>query len=107
MILAFTFRARQARTVAAHIRECPYPVIVSGDFNDTPISYTYHILDKQLKDAFSEAGFGISNTYNGFIPLFRIDYVLYSRRFNAISYQCDPIELSDHFPVVAVLEWLK
>lgn len=107
MILAFTFRARQARTVAAHIRKCPYPVIVSGDFNDTPISYTYHVLDKQLKDAFSEAGFGISNTYNSFIPLFRIDYILYSQRFGAMSYQCDQIQLSDHFPVIAVLKWLK
>jgi len=107
MILAFTFRARQARTVAAHIRKCPYPVIVSGDFNDTPLSYTYHILDKQLKDSFKEAGFGISNTYTSFLPLFRIDYILHSQRFKAVHYQSDPVELSDHFPVIAVLENLR
>ena len=107
MILAFTFRARQARTVAAHIRKCPYPVIVSGDFNDTPISYTYHVLNKQLKDSFQEAGFGISNTYTAFLPLFRIDYILHSQRFKAIQYHSDPVELSDHFPVTAVLKYLR
>ena len=107
MIIAFTFRASQARTVAAHIRKCPYPVIVCGDFNDTPLSYTYHILGSRLDDSFTEAGFGISNTFNGFMPLFRIDYILHSKRFKAISYHRDPIELSDHFPVEAVLEWLK
>jgi endonuclease/exonuclease/phosphatase family metal-dependent hydrolase len=107
MIIAFGFRARQARTVAAHIRKCPYPVIVCGDFNDTPVSYTYDLLEKNLKDSFTEAGFGISNTYNGFLPLFRIDYILHSQRYKAISYQRQPIDLSDHYPVIAVMESLK
>ena len=104
MIIAFSIRARQARTVAAHIRRCPYPVIVCGDFNDTPLSYTYHVLGKQLQDAFAEAGFGLSNTYNGLLPSFRIDYILYSSHFKAVSYSCDRIDLSDHFPVSAVLK---
>ena len=104
MILAFSIRARQARTVAAHIRKCPYPVIVCGDFNDTPLSYTYHILGKQLNDAFAEAGFGISNTYTGISPLLRIDYILYNQHFKAVSYQRDPVELSDHFPVMAIIK---
>jgi endonuclease/exonuclease/phosphatase family metal-dependent hydrolase len=107
MKLAFTFRARQARTVADHVKKCPYPIIVCGDFNDTPLSYTYHILSKELNDAFSEAGFGISNTYIGFLPLFRIDYILHSKRFKATSYQSERVALSDHFPVVAVMEWVK
>ncbi len=104
MIIAFSIRARQARTVAAHIRKCPYPVIVCGDFNDTPLSYTYHILGAQLKDAFTEAGFGFSHTYNGILPSFRIDYILFSQRFKSVSYECDRIDLSDHFPVRAVLK---
>lgn len=104
MIIAFSIRAQQARTVAAHIRKCPYPMIVCGDFNDTPLSYTYQILGKQLKDAFTEAGFGFSTTYNGFLPSLRIDYILYSQRFHAISYQRDQVNLSDHFPVVAKIK---
>jgi endonuclease/exonuclease/phosphatase family metal-dependent hydrolase len=104
MIIAFSIRAKQARAVAAHIRKCPYPVIVCGDFNDTPLSYTYHVLGKQLKDAFSQAGFGLSHTYNGILPSFRIDYILYSPRFKARTYRCDRVDLSDHFPVTAVLK---
>ncbi len=104
MIIAFSIRAKQARTVEAHIRKCPYPVIVCGDFNDTPLSYTYHIISNQLKDSFTEAGFGFSHTYNGFLPSFRIDYILFSSRFKAVSYQCDRVDLSDHFPVKAILK---
>lgn len=104
MILAFSIRANQARTVAAHIKKCPYPVIVCGDFNDTPVSYTYHLLSKQLKDAFTEAGFGFSITYNGILPAFRIDYILYSPKYQATYYRCDRIDLSDHFPVMAIIK---
>lgn len=104
MILAFSIRASQARTVYAHIKKCPYPVIVCGDFNDTPVSYTYHLAGNHLKDAFSDAGFGLSNTYNGILPSFRIDYVLYSPIYRAIYYRCERINLSDHFPVLAILE---
>jgi endonuclease/exonuclease/phosphatase family metal-dependent hydrolase len=104
MIIAFSIRAKQARAVAAHIRKCPYQVVVCGDFNDTPLSYTYHILGKQLNDAFTQAGFGLSQTYNGILPSFRIDYILYSPRFKALSYQCDKVDLSDHFPVTVILK---
>jgi len=104
MVIAFSIRAHQSRTVAAHIRKSPYPVIVCGDFNDTPLSYTYHILGQQLKDSFAEAGFGFSNTYNGLLPSFRIDYILYSPHFKAFSYRCDRVDLSDHFPVTATLK---
>jgi len=104
MIIAFSIRANQARTVHSHIKKCPYPVIVCGDFNDTPVSYTYHIVGNQLKDSFSDAGFGFSNTYNGILPAFRIDYILHSPKYNAIYYRCDRVDLSDHFPVMAVIK---
>lgn len=104
MILAFSIRASQARTIYSHIRKCPYPVIVCGDFNDTPVSYTYHIVGNHLKDSFSDAGFGFSNTYNGILPAFRIDYILHSPEYTAVYYQCDRVDLSDHFPVTAILK---
>jgi endonuclease/exonuclease/phosphatase family metal-dependent hydrolase len=107
MIIAFSIRASQARSVAAHIRKCRYPVVLCGDFNDTPLSYTYHILGEQLSDAFTEAGFGFSNTYNGILPSLRIDYILHSQRFKAISYERDKEFLSDHFPITTTLKALK
>ncbi|NEW81971.1 MAG: endonuclease/exonuclease/phosphatase family protein [Mariniphaga sp.] len=95
----FTMRALQARKVADHIRQSPYPVIVCGDFNDTPVSYAYRKVRGDLKDAFVEAGWGISNTYNGILPSFRIDYILCSQKFAVKNYKRDKVYLSDHFPV--------
>ena len=95
----FKMRALQARKVADHIRHSPYPVIVCGDFNDTPVSYAYRKVRGELKDAFVEAGWGISNTYNGILPSFRIDYILCSQKFDVRNYQRDRVYLSDHFPV--------
>jgi len=95
----FQIRALQARMVADHIRKSPFPVIICGDFNDTPVSYSYHKVRGTLKDAFVEAGWGISNTYNGELPSFRIDYILCSQKFQVQNYKRDKVYLSDHFPV--------
>ncbi len=80
-------RAAQADSVARMIAESPYPVIVCGDFNDTPVSYTYRTISRGLKDAFREAGRGYSHTYRGFFNMLRIDYVLCSDEFEPLSYE--------------------
>lgn len=95
----FKFRAFQARKVADHILKSPYPVLVCGDFNDTPVSYAYRKVRGELKDAFVGSGWGLSNTYNGELPSFRIDYILFNSKFKAGNYKRDRIYLSDHFPV--------
>ena len=95
----FQLRAFQARKVADHIRHSPYPVIVCGDFNDTPVSYAYKQVRGELKDSFVESGWGISNTYNGELPSFRIDYIFCDQKFKASNYKRDRITLSDHFPI--------
>lgn len=104
---AFIKRASQARSIAEHIRQSPYPVIVCGDFNDTPTSYAYHIVSENLKDAFVESGKGIGNSYNGKFPSFRIDYILHSNDFSAYDFEVKKADYSDHFPVVALLVWNK
>lgn len=97
--IGFKLRAFQARKVADHIRKSPYPVIVCGDFNDTPVSYAYRKVRGDLKDAFVEAGWGVSNSYNGELPSFRIDYILYDKKFIVGNYKRDRVYFSDHFPV--------
>ena len=95
----FSLRAYQARKLAEHIRNSPFPVIVCGDFNDTPVSYAYRKVRGDMKDAFVESGWGISNTYNGILPSFRIDYILCSQKFKVGHYYRDRVYLSDHFPI--------
>jgi len=96
---AFQKRALQVNIVSEHIKDSPYPVIVCGDFNDTPVSYTYHQISKNLNDAFSETGSGIGRTYANILPAFRIDYILYDDFFDSHNYIIHTIEISDHYPI--------
>ena len=89
--------------ISNYIKDSPYPVVVMGDFNDTPQSYAYRKIKKGLHDAFKISGRGFGNTYAGELPSFRIDYIMYSNPL--ISYQFKRIktEYSDHFPITT---WL-
>ncbi|MDP1621596.1 MAG: endonuclease/exonuclease/phosphatase family protein [Bacteroidales bacterium] len=101
---AFIIRSKQVNLLTEHIDACTYPVILSGDFNDTPSSYTHHQLTKRLTDSYIECGQGLfRSTYAGTFPSFRIDYVLHSDKFKAISYETFEIDLSDHYPISAIL----
>lgn len=99
----FIERARQAQMLRQAIDTTPYPVIVCGDFNDTPVSYTYHTVKGNLNDAFRENGRGYGYTFRGIRKLFRIDYILYSPAFKGHSYQSPLLEWSDHNPVFTEL----
>lgn len=79
-------RAEQADTLAALVAASPYPVIVCGDFNDTPVSYTYRTVARKLNDPYRKVGRGYSHTYRGFFDMLRIDYIFYSDEFEALSY---------------------
>jgi vancomycin resistance protein VanJ len=97
---AYIQRAKQVDILVKHINSSPFPVIVCGDFNDTPVSYTYNKIAAKLEDAFIKSGSGIGNTYRGNFPYVRIDYVLYSPPFKSEYYHTEKIQWSDHYPVV-------
>ena len=96
---AFIRRSDQVNRVKAHLRKSPYPVILCGDFNDTPVSYTYQQLKGKMSDAFKGSGDGIGNTYRGNFPSFRIDYIFHSNELVSGNYHSDRVKLSDHYPV--------
>ncbi len=97
-----THRAQHADSIKMIISNSPYAVIVCGDFNDTPMSYTYHTLVRGLNDSFVECGKGVSYTYRGFLNTLRIDYILGSSEVAFRRYIVDrDITLSDHLPIIA------
>lgn len=100
----FIKRASQADIVADAIGSSPYPVVVCGDLNDTPISYAYHQVSKGLKDAFLRKGWGVGRTYAGNIEGLRIDYVFLSKHFSVNGFRIIKKRLSDHFPVLCSFE---
>lgn len=97
---AFRMRSKQVKLILDHVKESPYPVIVCGDFNDSPMSYTYTKMTKNLSDSFKEAGKGIANTYSRFLPSYRIDYILHSKEFKTLRFSCPRVNYSDHYPVL-------
>jgi endonuclease/exonuclease/phosphatase family metal-dependent hydrolase len=97
------YRSKQVIKLSNHISKCPYQVIVCGDFNDTPISFTYGKISSTLKDSFVESGRGISNTYRGKLPQNRIDYIFHSSGFKAYNYQRLDADYSDHYPISTLL----
>ena len=96
---ALVKRSYQAEKIASLVNSSPYPTIVTGDFNDTPNSYSYYQISRYLSDAFIENGNGFSNTYKGSFPSFRIDFILYSQGVKSINYKRIKYDGSDHYPI--------
>src|SRR4030042_1993229 len=101
---AFVKRSQQADMISEKISASPYPVIICGDFNDTPVSYTYKKIKTGLSDSFIEAGSGIGNTYSGITPALRIDYILHNPGMTALCTERVRLRLSDHYPLITYLK---
>lgn len=98
---AFVKRTKQVEMISLHMKTCKYKIIVCGDFNDTPASFAYQKLSKNLNDAFIEKGNGFGRTYAGKWPQFRIDYILHDRKLKCVKYQRSEETFTDHFPITA------
>ncbi len=98
-------RAKQAKEIADLIAKSPYPVIVCGDLNDVPQSYTYRLVKGSLKDAFKVAGVGLGITYSGDIPALRIDYVFTDPSLKVLSTGVTKEKnISDHHAVWVLVQ---
>jgi endonuclease/exonuclease/phosphatase family metal-dependent hydrolase len=101
---AFQKRADQIAIVMKNVESCPHPVLLAGDFNDTPVSYFYRVVTNMLEDSFIQSGSGIGNTYIGKFPSFRIDYIFHSEELHSYSYKTLAEKLSDHYGISCVIE---
>ncbi|NRB83032.1 MAG: endonuclease/exonuclease/phosphatase family protein [Winogradskyella sp.] len=101
----FKAQQEQVELFKKHKSQCPYKVIVTGDFNNTAYSYTFdQITGDDLIDTFAEAGSGFGKTFEfKYFPM-RIDFVLADKEFQVNGFKTyNDIKLSDHYPVVATL----
>lgn len=103
---AFRIRVPQVDMVARYSKlQMADALIVCGDFNDSPISYSYKTIKNGLVDAYAETGFGPGITYHENKFWFRIDFIMHSK--NMKSYQCtvDTVTYSDHYPIWSYLSF--
>ena len=100
-------RTIQTQTILEAIDNSPYPVIILGDFNDTPQSFTYQQLKEGRKDAFVEKGSGWGATYLKPLPFLRIDYIFYDSELVCTNYQSSTSIKSDHSLIEASFQISK
>jgi endonuclease/exonuclease/phosphatase family metal-dependent hydrolase len=104
---AFKMRAIQSIIISEIIKKNKNRyVIVCGDFNDTPISYTYHKIKGDLNDAFVENGCGMGISFDSNHFLFRIDYILHSNNMRSYNIMVGKLKDSDHYPVQTYLRFI-
>jgi endonuclease/exonuclease/phosphatase family metal-dependent hydrolase len=99
----YIYRYGQAQMVKQKIVESPYPVIITGDFNDVPNSNTYFTIKGNLQDAFLKRGYWIGRTYRFISPTLRIDFILADKKFKVTQFRVLHVPYSDHYPIEADL----
>jgi endonuclease/exonuclease/phosphatase family metal-dependent hydrolase len=93
-------RTDQVQLLVEHMEKSPYKVILAGDLNDTPYSYTYEIIREKFNNSFEEKGQGFGFTYNGKLFFLRIDNVFSDKKIVVNSFKVRrDIIYSDHFPL--------
>ena len=97
----FECRTQSTDLLLENLPDDILPLIICGDFNDTPLSYTYSQMSKAgMKDAFITASRGIGKTYCGPLPLLRIDYFWYNDYIEVVDYKRIKQTTSDHYPLI-------
>lgn len=114
---ASELRIRQAKALRDDVSRSPYPVLVVGDMNTTPVSYTYRILQSNLRDAFLESSngnlghtlakrVGLRGGTGGRLNLgIRIDYILHSKQLQASDFDVPHVDYSDHYPIITTIHY--
>ena len=103
---AAPYRATQADSINNMIRRwAPRPVILCGDFNETPVSYPHRLLTHTLTSAFVQSGNGLGITFHARGFPVRIDHILFSgdvwRSHHTVI--DDTFKYSDHLPLSTIL----
>lgn len=97
----FKLRTKTTGILLDNLPNNEIPFVICGDFNDTPLSYTYNQIRRSgLEDAFITSSKGIGKTYCGPLPLLRIDYFWYNDKIEAIDYKRIKQTTSDHYPLI-------
>lgn len=99
-------RALQADSIAMYIeRHKDTPLILLGDFNDTPISYARQRASEGLTDVFRSSGNGIGRSFSKDYMYVRIDHAFCSAHFKPYAARIDKgFGLSDHYPLITYLK---
>lgn len=98
-------RKEQAHLINEVVSNDPYPIVLTGDFNDVPNSYAYAVIKgDQFQDVFLKKGLGIGRTFNAISPTLRIDYIFATKDFEVLQFNRIVKDFSDHYMLVTDLQ---
>ena len=101
---ASVVRNSQATAIHDDAQLSPHPVLIVGDMNTTPASYTYHQLQRGMRDAFLEGSNGeLGHTYELHGIGIRIDYIFHSTELGAGGFNIPHVDYSDHYPIITTI----
>jgi len=93
-------RSKQTILLKRFIKESPYKSIITGDFNEFPLSYTYFAFKRFLKNGFEEKGRGLGVSFRPGKSFLRIDHQFFSKGIEINSYKTiSDAPYSDHVPI--------
>ncbi|UHG90195.1 endonuclease/exonuclease/phosphatase family protein [Spirosoma oryzicola] len=96
----FIERRKQVQQVERHIRESEFPVIVTGDHNDTPYSVVYERMRRILPNSYEDAGRGFGFSYNKLPGFIRIDHQFHDPQISLLNFETiNYVSYSDHYPI--------
>ncbi len=112
MVNAYKHQQEEARVLAEYAGKLDGPVILAGDFNDTPNSMLYRTFVKSYQNAFASVGWGVGATFGEWVlqkklprwlrvfsfDMLRIDHVFFSKEFSIKSARVEKISAFDHHP---------
>lgn len=102
---AIPIRANAAEKLITGFESLKMPVIVAGDFNDVPASWTYRLFTKAgFKDAYVETNFWPTYTFYPHGLYFHLDQIFYRGNVRPLSVVRQDIRTSDHLPLLATFE---
>ncbi|WP_051313176.1 endonuclease/exonuclease/phosphatase family protein [Sporocytophaga myxococcoides] len=95
-------RSTQVKKLNTFIDSTSIPLIVAGDFNETPYSFVYQNMKDKLNNAFEEKGNGFGFTFLPNKAFLRIDHQFFEpQKLSIKNFKTfDTIRISDHVPIL-------
>ena len=104
---AYVARVDQVSRVMEAVEASPHPVVLCGDFNDTPTGWTLARCRRTLRDSHDTQFLTMDGTWQGALPGVRIDHVFVGDSWAVRSHETGGDGLSDHRLVKAVLQAVR
>jgi endonuclease/exonuclease/phosphatase family metal-dependent hydrolase len=106
--LGYNQRTAQVNLAKDFLNKSKRPLIFTGDFNDVPVSHTYHLLKSNLHDCWQKRGTGLGRTFVYISPTLRIDHIFFNDYFSVTQVKRIIADGgSDHNAVVSDFNFIR